>query len=372
MALLLALTLFRQDSELVESYLEQGKEESAQALRKRGVAAIPALLAVRAKYRERAEYFRLLWDLKKTAVSQDAGAISKILEGVKVDVHFEKAPIRDVLGYVRDFADLSIDADPQASAALETSISVARKGCLVRELLDEVALRSELDWDVRYGVVWFAKPERLWGGGKTSPLPRVNGWVTQKDSDADLAAYLKKTKVSLHYESEALEHIVDFLRDFTGKNIVVDSKIDGRTKIRVAVKDISLADTLAILTIPHGWDVELTSGVICLVDPKKKGVRLTFREQKLEGDDAKLAAKLKETKLSLNFTETSLQNVCEFLEAFLEIKIRIEAGADKPVTLRTKELSAWHTLSLLLSPQELDAKIERGTLVIFDPAKKKE
>ncbi len=374
--LALAVTLPIQDTsaddELVKAFLGLSKEMSQraaeEALRKRGASAIPTLVRARSKYEDQPKLFALLFELKKAERTEETQALWKTLESLKVTVIFEKCPATEVLNFLREFSERAVNLDPAAREAGEIEVTLKLPERLLWEVLDELSLRVGLDWDVRYGVIWVGKPERLWALGETPPLPRVNRWTTQEDLDPKMAEYLRGTSVTLEQSAAPLSDVVAYLREYTEKNFVLDAK---DLTVDIRVKDLLLENVLALLTLPYGLDVRLHQKVVVLYDPGRRSIPLTFRTQKLEGEDEKVAVKLKETRSDLDFNGIPLKDACRFLQDFTGLMFQVDDGGDRIVTLRVMELPLWDTLALLISPCDLDARIAKGRIVVFDPAKRK-
>ncbi|MEK7866050.1 MAG: hypothetical protein AAB434_05160 [Planctomycetota bacterium] len=85
--------------------------------------------------------------------------------------------------------------------------------------------------------------------------------------------------------------------------------------------------------------------------------------------DREVKAKMRDTKISLNFTDAPLPDVVTFLREYTRLNIlideaSIEAPADKKITFRVDELAFEQAFDLILKMLDLAYKIEQGTIII--------
>jgi type II secretory pathway component GspD/PulD (secretin) len=85
--------------------------------------------------------------------------------------------------------------------------------------------------------------------------------------------------------------------------------------------------------------------------------------------DKKTVAVLESLKVSLNFTETSLDEVVDFLREITSLNILVskgvkESGEEHPITLKVEELRAMDAISLLVEMVDLSFKMEDGVIMI--------
>lgn len=91
------------------------------------------------------------------------------------------------------------------------------------------------------------------------------------DSRADTIRKLETMKVSVDFEDVKLPEALDYLRDFTGLNLVVLPKAlekDADTKVRLKVKDLSVKSVLKLLLASRGLAVTYREGALVVL-PKE-------------------------------------------------------------------------------------------------------
>jgi type II secretory pathway component GspD/PulD (secretin) len=91
------------------------------------------------------------------------------------------------------------------------------------------------------------------------------------DFRAETVRKLDTMKVSVDFEDVKLPEALDYLRDFTGLNLVVLPKAmekDADTKIRLKVKDLSVKSVLKLLLASRGLTVTYRGGALVVL-PKE-------------------------------------------------------------------------------------------------------
>ncbi|RPH42003.1 MAG: hypothetical protein EHM91_09720 [Planctomycetota bacterium] len=91
------------------------------------------------------------------------------------------------------------------------------------------------------------------------------------ESRAETIRKLDTMKVSVDFEDVKLPEALDYLRDFTGLNLVVLPKAmekEGDTKIRLKVKDLSVKSVLKLLLASRGLTVGYRDGALVVL-PKE-------------------------------------------------------------------------------------------------------
>ena len=88
------------------------------------------------------------------------------------------------------------------------------------------------------------------------------------DSRAEAIRKLETMKVSVDFEEVKLPEALDYLRDFTGLNLVLLPKAmekDADMKVRLKVRDLSVKSVLKLLLAPRGLTVTYRDGAIVVV-----------------------------------------------------------------------------------------------------------
>lgn len=166
----------------------------------------------------------------------------------------------------------------------------------------------------------------------------------EKNEDPDVQAQKKldEQKLSLNFEDTPAAEVFDFLRDITGLNIVVATDALNEKRITLKLKEVSVATALKLI-LAVGDDVkhEVWRGVV-------------FVSRKDEKPEPKASAKLSDaakgaTKVSLNFVDTPLADVVDFLAELTALNFAIDAKVKKEqkVTLRAKDLPLSAIVDLL-------------------------
>lgn len=368
-SLALATLLSLQDGDLVKKFLD-GSDDAAAELRKRGTEAAPAILQARASNRTHARWGRLEdlhYEIKVAAADEAGKELFKKWSATELKVDFEKGKLRDVVSFYRDFTGLDLMVDP---AAEEGSITIRFDLQSGRRALDRLCAEAGVDYDVRYGILWVAAPERLWGA---KALPRTNAWEKTAKADDEIVRKLRGTKITLESigDGMSLALAVDFLRESGGLDFALERGLDDRI-VSFTAHGVSLAHFLALITIPIGLDVEISDGIVIVFDPSRpKAKPLAWTTQKLEGEDAALAKRLRETKLTLDLRDDTWEDFAALLKESSDVPMRFEDGlGSRKVTLAVRDLTLENILSMVLQGSA-DVRIEKGALVVFDPAKRK-
>ena len=161
------------------------------------------------------------------------------------------------LAWLRAVTGLGFFVDPQAplpSAELDPA------GLKTREILDHLAEKSQLAWDLRWGVVFFAGRARL------DALPvalRLDG--------------LPEKKGALPFRATPSKAAAGYLKALYGVGIDVAAEVD--TKVTAQVNGVTLAQALAMITLPHGLEAVRERGRISI--RKARTVSFDVRDRPL-------------------------------------------------------------------------------------------
>jgi type II secretory pathway component GspD/PulD (secretin) len=83
---------------------------------------------------------------------------------------------------------------------------------------------------------------------------------------AEVESKLNNIKVTLDFTSAPLDTVVDYLREISGMNIFVDSKVrEKQIVISIKVNEISLRSIFALMLKPHGCATLFKDGVLQLM-----------------------------------------------------------------------------------------------------------
>jgi hypothetical protein len=85
----------------------------------------------------------------------------------------------------------------------------------------------------------------------------------QDAAKAEVEGKLKNIKVTLDFTNTPLEGVVDYLREISGMNIFIDSKVrDKQIVVSLKVHEISLKSIFGLMLKPHGCDTLFKDGVL--------------------------------------------------------------------------------------------------------------
>jgi hypothetical protein len=144
---------------------------------------------------------------------------------------FKKQPIGSVLEMIRKGAGVDITLDKTVDRAL--TVSLPAKKWTYRKLLDQVAKKAKLKWELRYGVVYVASKERL------KQLPVLVPELRKHEERARL--------LGLKLDAVPLKKV--------GAKIGVDLRLpeeQADLEITARAKEITLAQALALMLYPQG------------------------------------------------------------------------------------------------------------------------
>jgi hypothetical protein len=244
----------------------EGKPEAREALLQQGRKALPALVAARPKFKAAGKLQALqdlMFEIKVAAVKQDPDglAVYRKLDSLKIDLAFESSRLEDILGFVRDFSGLNIVLDPTIEGGVVDTFNV--RDTSMRASLEILCAVKELDYDLRYGVLFVSAPLRLWSTDKGVGLPAANAWTTQvlAGPDAEIAAKLRAIRLTTDMQNAALRSVAEYFQEISGVRIEVAPLI-AEAPISIRVADGTMGNVLAILTLPRGWEVRIQDGAV--------------------------------------------------------------------------------------------------------------
>lgn len=85
----------------------------------------------------------------------------------------------------------------------------------------------------------------------------------QDNAKSEYASKLNNIKVTLDFTNAPLDSVVDYLREISGMNLFVDSKVrDKNIVISMKVTEISLRSIFGLMLKPHGCDIMFKDGVL--------------------------------------------------------------------------------------------------------------
>ena len=90
--------------------------------------------------------------------------------------------------------------------------------------------------------------------------------LQQDPAKLEVENKLSNLRITLDFKDAPLESVVDYLREISGLNVFVDSKV-AEKQIRVSLKvtEISLRSIFALMLRPHGCETMFREGVLMLM-----------------------------------------------------------------------------------------------------------
>ena len=252
----------------VALFLEGTPREAAAAraaLLRGGRTSILSLLASRPKWKGSARsqaVLDLLFDLRAAGVSQDREDQENLekLRTVNFTIKCKDMLAADIVKLIGSSTSTNLLLDPRVDAGRIQLLDV--EGTSLRAILETLCAVAELDFDLRYGVIFVSTPLRLWSIDPAVGLRAANAWRTQ--APEAIAEKLLTMRCTFDMAKAPIGGVLESLREVSGLAIAVDEAVaDAIVDFRVM--DISLAHILELLTLPHGWDVRFEAGSLRIV-----------------------------------------------------------------------------------------------------------
>jgi type II secretory pathway component GspD/PulD (secretin) len=90
--------------------------------------------------------------------------------------------------------------------------------------------------------------------------------LAQDNTKSEYESKLNNIKVTLDFQNTPLDQVVDYLREISGLNIFVDSKVrDKNVVVSLKVTEISLKSIFSLMLAPQGCGVLFKDGVLQLM-----------------------------------------------------------------------------------------------------------
>jgi hypothetical protein len=261
----------------VALFLEGSPEEvrsAREALLKGGRKSLLGLVAARPKLRGSARYQALqdlIWEIKRSGAQEAPDrAILATLENMKIDLKFEDSKIEDLLAFMRDFTRLNLVVDPSLLNIGPIKI-VSLKDASLRLTLETLCAVTDLDFDLRYGVIFLSTPMRLWSTDPKVGLPAANGWSNPaREAPLDRATMqkLRSTRITIDSSNSPLSAVAAYMSEISGISTRPAEPIELRL-ITTKVQDVPMVHVLELITLPFDFDVRLEAGKVVIFDPRK-------------------------------------------------------------------------------------------------------
>lgn len=202
-------------------------------------------------------------------------------------------------------------------------------------------------------------------------LAAMAGLAVEKNPAEIVARKLETTKVDLDFTDSTLVDILDFVQQFARVNILIDpAALElAEKKYTFAAKDLALNKVLALLADTSHLAFENRKGILVWTTPDRlqalKQIPAIAAPEGAPEDDVKVSNSLGSIRISLNFTDTPMDETMSFIREVTQLNVIVDQDcAGKTVTLRLDEASLRDALELISFNSGVDIRISNGALVV--------
>ena len=316
-----------------------------------------------------------------------AAKMQRIADALKqpTQIEFVETPLKDVAEYLKDLhhIEIRIDRDAlQAAGIREEDLLVMRNlnGISLQSGLRLVLRELALTYVIRGRALWITTPQQT-GASGAGPITIETGGSNEKR----IAEALKQPTQIGSVETP-LKDVVDYLKDFHRIEIQLDDKalrqagISNDTPVSFNLNGVSLQSALRLLLRQLDLDYVIRDEVLFITTPREAAamnvVQPTYRIPEMVAQEKGLAEALRQP-TPLEFVETPLKDVVDYLKDFHHIEIQLDekalkqAGIDDSasITINRKGVSLRSALSAMLDPLGLEFEI-RDEVLLITPKKK--
>ena len=208
-------------------------------------------------------------------------ALAKKLGANVPAVRVDRLPLSDVFDHLRDIGHANIHVDWRALAKLElaprTAVTADEPAMPLGKMIDAMVHRASAGKAVALtsgNIVWITSKEAA-----PPLLQRLRDWSRRTIDDPVAKTSLEKRLPEIKLNSIPMQDVVDFLRDITGANILVDWQALQRVGVKrnaplsFSALDVTLSDALLLLIesiqADAALDVTAKDGVITITPAPK-------------------------------------------------------------------------------------------------------
>lgn len=202
-------------------------------------------------------------------------------------------------------------------------------------------------------------------------LAAMAGKPVEKNPGEVVASKLEKTKIDLDFQDSTLFDILDFVTQFARVSCIIDpaAKELAEKQLTFAVKDLPLNKVLTLLAESAHVAWFNRNGILVWTTPDRlnelKQLPVLGVAENAGDDDRKVSRALESIKISLNFTDTPIEETMSFIREVSLVNIVLDQNlADSSVTLRLDETSLRDVFELLSFLNKLDIRITDGAVVV--------
>lgn len=188
------------------------------------------------------------------------------------------------------------------------------------------------------------------------------------------------TKIDLNFTEAPLTDVVTFLREYSRINIILDSAVkdpDQKTiTFRVTDLELDRAFDLIMKMLDLRYGFEEGAVIISTEDglaTRRAAMEADASSRPADGteEDKAVRATLNSTRIDLDFTEATLDEILGFVTEYAKVKIEVSddarrvEGSGEPVTFQMRDSRLSSVLALLLRHYRLRYVVEKGTIRVL-------
>lgn len=276
-----------------------------------------------------------------------------------VTFDFQRTPLSDVVSFFRQYTGVEFKFDSEglakANVAADVPVTIALERVSLASALHLMLHPHGLGFKVDGGKIVITNAE-----GSADARTQLTTSTTPASLEVEKALL---RPVSFRFVDTPLRDVVEFLKEYTSVNVVVDErglKKVGRsleTPITKTVENKPLAAALEEMLLPHVLRAGIRHEVLYITNiPEPVGLL----QQPNLSDDLKKAL---QRSISCDFVDAPLRDVVGFLSKYTGVAIeldpqgltRAQLDSDTAVTLKVDQTPLERALTTLLSPLELKA-----------------
>ncbi|KAF0242940.1 MAG: hypothetical protein FD180_3640 [Planctomycetota bacterium] len=273
------------------------------------------------------------------------------------------------------------NTDRDLNAAMEIYKSILKKHKDEEEIAAKAQFRLGECWE-KLGVAREAKeayetlvrefPSQVALVDKAKErLAAMAGAPVQKNPEEIVARKLESTKIDLDFTDSTMYDILDFIQEFARVNVIIDPAANelAEKKFTFAVKDLALNKVLALLADTAHMSFANRHGVLIWTTPDRLAAlqqitAIDVADDAAE-DDKKVSRSIGAIKISLNFTETPIDETMSFIREVTQLNVIVDESCNqKTVSLKIDEASLRDALELIAFSAGLDIRISNGAIVV--------
>lgn len=261
--------------ETIARFLDGDEKEAARArelLAAAGPSVLPDLVQAR---QDRSASLRpdalaaLIFELKKKSAGAAGEPLFQTLKTTRATVKADKTKLSELAEFLGTLSSIPFYVDPRIN---DEAIDLATTETTLSHTLDLIAILFQVEYDVRYGVVFLSRSYRLFDvkngptqNGMKMYIPREGHWRRQVRSDeaADVLRKLDALQVDLSFNGTPQTDGLVFVRDLARVQMLMEAGIEIQN-VSLQAKKMSAAHAIELLTLPHGLDVRFEGGTLLI------------------------------------------------------------------------------------------------------------